>query len=260
MIEIIVISLATALERRQHAKQQLDFCKLDFTFFDARTPATGARNDFLRIENREFLINTGRELTEGEIACYASHLALWKRCVELNKPIMIMEDDFLLGESFADACRQTASLIEQYGYIRMQDERRGKRIKVANIDNFDLYYYTKMPHSAMCYAITPRVAAAFIAESKYFDAPVDVLVKCIWRHRQRLYGLAPYPVRESNYSPLTGIPGRARSKKPFSIQLARALRKLNNKYRRTLFNALFTPPTPYSGGSDPAPARPESPA
>lgn len=259
-MQIIVISLATALERRQHAQRQLNHCKLDYTFFDARTPATGARDDFSHVDDAEFLLNTGREVTEGEIACYASHLAMWKRCVEMESPIMIMEDDFLLSDSFAAAYHQAGELVDQYGYIRLQEERRAKRTKVAAIGEFDLYYYTKIPHSAMCYAITPRVAAAFVAESRRFDAPVDVMIKSSWRHRQRLYGLAPYPVSDSTHSPITGITGRVRTKKSLHVQIARALRKVGNKCRRTVFNAGFTPPLPHSALPEGQPLPPETPA
>ena len=34
----------------------------------------------------------------GAVGCYLSHVALWKKCVELNKPIIVTEDDILLSE------------------------------------------------------------------------------------------------------------------------------------------------------------------
>ncbi len=37
---------------------------------------------------------TGREsASRAEMGCFASHYLLWKKCVELNEPIMILEDD-----------------------------------------------------------------------------------------------------------------------------------------------------------------------
>jgi glycosyl transferase family 25 len=34
----------------------------------------------------------------GAVGCYLSHVELWKKCVELNKPIIVTEDDILLSE------------------------------------------------------------------------------------------------------------------------------------------------------------------
>ena len=34
--------------------------------------------------------------TLGEVGCALSHINLWKKCVKLNEPILVMEDDILL--------------------------------------------------------------------------------------------------------------------------------------------------------------------
>ena len=34
----------------------------------------------------------------GQVACYLSHVELWKKCIELNEPILIAEDDPLYSE------------------------------------------------------------------------------------------------------------------------------------------------------------------
>lgn len=36
----------------------------------------------------------------GEMGCFDSHYRLWEKCVELNEPIMILEDDVLLVRPF----------------------------------------------------------------------------------------------------------------------------------------------------------------
>ena len=37
--------------------------------------------------------NWGRRTTKGEVGCVLSHLKLWRKCVELQEPILILEDD-----------------------------------------------------------------------------------------------------------------------------------------------------------------------
>ena len=39
-----------------------------------------------------------RRLTKGEIGCILSHIQLWKKCVELNEGILILEDDVVIHD------------------------------------------------------------------------------------------------------------------------------------------------------------------
>jgi GR25 family glycosyltransferase involved in LPS biosynthesis len=38
--------------------------------------------------------------SKGAIGCALSHLQLWEKCIELNKPIIIMEDDAIVSKDF----------------------------------------------------------------------------------------------------------------------------------------------------------------
>ena len=40
-----------------------------------------------------------RRLTNGEVGCILSHIKLWKKCIELNQPILILEDDVIALDS-----------------------------------------------------------------------------------------------------------------------------------------------------------------
>ena len=51
----------------------------------------------------DYLISTRRLPSAAEIGCYASHLMLWRRCVEMDQPIVILEDDFNLQPNFVQA-------------------------------------------------------------------------------------------------------------------------------------------------------------
>ncbi|NOQ90414.1 MAG: hypothetical protein GQ549_05665 [Gammaproteobacteria bacterium] len=241
-MKIFVISLSDAVERRKNAKEQLDKTGLEFTFFDALTGKNGFSEHFSAYDEYQYLLDTGRKATACEIGCYASHLALWKTCVDLNEPIMIMEDDFLLKENFVDAFHESEKLIADYGFIRLQREHRCKRKFVKHSGEFTLLYYTKMPHCLMCYVISPAVAKAFIRSSSTLTAPVDVMIKKIWQHKQRLYGLSPYPVVEDKLSEITCIPGRVKNKKSLKVQVMRIVTKITWIVKRILFTYNFKPP------------------
>ena len=93
-----VISLIKETKRRKHIEQEFGQQKIPFSFFDAVTPD--------RIEDvaKKFNITLDRspnaKLSDGEIGCALSHIALWDLAVENNLDyINIFEDDIHLGEN-----------------------------------------------------------------------------------------------------------------------------------------------------------------
>jgi glycosyl transferase, family 25 len=90
-----VISLKTAFERRKHIEAQFFEHNVSFQFFDALTP------DKAEVLAREIgLCYEEKRLTPGELACFMSHVALWKKMLDENIPFMaIFEDDIYLGEN-----------------------------------------------------------------------------------------------------------------------------------------------------------------
>jgi len=64
--------------------------------FDAHTPGTMPDTlTFHRNEANKYkhLPSQSKEFTETEKACWYSHYALWKRCIELDRPIVVIEHD-----------------------------------------------------------------------------------------------------------------------------------------------------------------------
>ena len=41
-------------------------------------------------------------LTSGEVGCFLSHYNLWKKCIELNVPLCILEDDAVVPDNLYD--------------------------------------------------------------------------------------------------------------------------------------------------------------
>jgi glycosyl transferase family 25 len=94
-MEVFVISLSTASQRRQHINQEFAKKNLDFTFFDALTPEPAGE-----FANQLGLRVDDTLLTKGEIACFMSHVFLWNKMINENIPHMaIFEDDIYLGEN-----------------------------------------------------------------------------------------------------------------------------------------------------------------
>lgn len=92
-----VISLSNVPDRRAHIKKEFEKARLAFEFFDALRPKEG----------KELLVGISPHcdltlLSPGEIACLASHIALWKKLIEsTEKYLIVFEDDVFLGEGIA---------------------------------------------------------------------------------------------------------------------------------------------------------------
>ena len=89
-----VISLSNAAQRRAHICSEFAKEEVDFEFFDAITPAT------LQTAALTLGLDASRtDLHQNEVACFLSHVMLWKRAVdEKIDYIAIFEDDIYLGQ------------------------------------------------------------------------------------------------------------------------------------------------------------------
>ena len=235
MLPIHVINLPASTARHEEAQRQLNAQHVQFHFFQALNCSQGAEL-FQCIDEYAFVLHTGRKISRGEIGCFASHKALWQRCVDENRPLIIMEDDFRLSLQFSAAIQLTESLVTDLGIVRLQDERRGASVAVMQLGEIQLERYTKTPHCTMCYAISPIVARRLIEANKDFCAPVDVVMKHVWRFQNPMYCLTPYVVSDSNLSAESVIGDREKFRKPLLTSVRRFWLKTTWQMKRLLFN------------------------
>ena len=241
----VVINLPRHAERRALAASKLEAAGVPFEFVNGITYDEAIeRNIFEGFDEHEFLLNTGRKMAPGEVGCFAAHRELWALSARLDEPLMIMEDDFELEDSFADAVAYADEVIDRVGFLRLQWSSRAKRRPISSRGDLTLSIYTKPPHCTMCYCISPTVARRFIEDTRIMDAPVDVYLKKYWEHKQPIFALVPYPVRQAPVAAQTTIGGRVKERKPPGVAIHRLLRKVSWLLQRTVFNlrARFTIP------------------
>ncbi len=239
-MHIFVITLNDALARQQRAISQLQAQGLVFRFVPAIPGQEAIRAPACTVRKREFLLATGRNVTPGEVGCFLSHRLLWTLCAQIGEPILIMEDDFELSADFSAALSCLENEIGEYGFIRLQSERRARKKRVKSLGRFTLWRYTKAPNSAMCYGITPSAARRLLADAAEIDAPVDVYMKRFWKHGQRMYAITPYTVTESKLSEATQIAGRSKARKSLPTRLHRLLARVGHCFSRAHYNFIFS--------------------
>lgn len=243
-MHIAVISLRRATARRAAVRAEFAAAGIAFEFLDAVDGMTLQLSE-VALDRREYELNARREPIPGEIACYLSHVAAWRRCVDLGERLVVMEDDAKLESTFAQALQTVERLPRAFGYIRLESAERAralpKRVRPATrrilaTGEFELAYVSDVPLCMLAYAIRPETAAALIEASAAIVAPVDKFIQRTWVHRQPIFALHAPPVTRRPDAAQSSIGPRPRKSHSPRMLLQRALYKAAGELQRLRFD------------------------
>lgn len=237
-MKIKVISLTSATHRRKNIEQQFGRLETGFDFFDALRPEDSLAH-IEGYDEHEFHLNCGRAATDTEIACYASHLSLWRQCAAEGEPYLILEDDAKLHDNFAAGLLVTSCRIRQLGFIRVSLPDLKTSIVVDRLGPFDLHYCRRAPLLALGYALSPGVAAQLAALGGIVEEPVDKYLQRFWRFQRPVFAIVPPFVTLSALASDSEIGERTRPPTEAHVWIQRAMRKTRNAVSRTLYNVSF---------------------
>ncbi len=118
-MNVYIISLDNAKQRRTFQQQQLSELGIDYVFIDATSIA-----DIDNSTHEKHYHDWQRPLKATEVACYFSHRSTWEKVLKTNKPALILEDDALLSNC-------TSELLEYFDNLHGADlvnlENRGRK-------------------------------------------------------------------------------------------------------------------------------------
>lgn len=180
MLKVFIISLKTAFERRAMMEQKIaKIPELDFEFFDAICKDDSRFLQYAKYWGNEWLtkLYRGKVLTNGEKGCFASHFALWERCIELNHPIVILEDDVCFKSFFL---QKILSIPKQYDFIRLMP-LFAKRAQL--VGGGDIYRAIEGVCGTQGYYLTPLGAKRLVKSAKFWVTPVDNYIDKEYFHR-----------------------------------------------------------------------------
>lgn len=238
-MKIKVISLRDSTDRRRDIKSQFEKLDMPFEFFDAITP-TEAFDHIDRYDKREFFRNCGRHATRPEIACYASHLALWRECAGGHSPFLILEDDARLDELFPVGFLVAACQIRRLGFMRVSLPGLKSSTPIDWLGPFEIRYCRRVPLLALGYAVSPHCASQLANAATTVEEPVDKFMQRFWRHGQPVFAITPSIVSLGALAETSDIGIRSRRASGVSIWVQRATRKLQNAVRRAVFNITYS--------------------
>lgn len=195
---IFVINLKKSTDRREKIKEEFRTKGIDFTFFDAidgRESPHFIYDDY-DLKKRLWL-TSGKYPLLGELGCYASHYLLWLKCIELNHPIIICEDDIELNENANEIIKTAFKQVKEYGFLRLEslmNESENESYLVSTKDGYSIRLIKNNSDGFRSYAINPQAAAKLIKHR--WCLPVDCFVGANYLHGQFSYQLSPTLVIE----------------------------------------------------------------
>jgi glycosyl transferase family 25 len=174
-----------------------------------------------------------KDLTAGELACYASHYCMWLECIKLNEPIIVLEDDIIIENHFAEGIKNIIS--SNYSFVKLSSINiySKDRAKTNHYINKNFILSHKRVDGAQGYYITPFAANAFIKHSRKWYKPVDDYMESFWIHNIPIITYHPRLIEDHPNWKTTTIEHR-KIKVPFRYKITRELSQLFRDIRRQI--------------------------
>ncbi|WP_338048228.1 glycosyltransferase family 25 protein [Photobacterium salinisoli] len=220
-IPTFVVSLARSSHRREHMQTLMDQAGISFQFFDA---VDGIDSEhFLHSEKATPALTfkrKGYQLVPAEVACFASHYALWEKCLELDTPILILEDNVNVLADVHSVLADIQPYIEQYHYIKLSAHQPNTfKALFAVSDTHSIGVYRKGTCGTSAYIITPVAAKSFLENAQRFIEPVDDYMEKPWRHGIQAYHVYPSVFERSQTATTIGSTRKQKQSVGFSHKL-----------------------------------------
>jgi glycosyl transferase, family 25 len=202
-VEIVVISLPGAIQRRRNIEAMFEGTGLNWSYFDAHN---ALKHPGLRYDLAEVKRLFGRTLTGPEIAVCSSHVAVLSDFLERGKSdyVLVLEDDVIFDTDFP--LDEFSAFCAENGmdYVRLFGKHYANAVRLGFFFDRSIVRFTTSPAGAQAYLMSKPGARKFLENYTSIDATVDLAMDEFWETGLPIYSIFPYPIIE-RYSP-TSIP------------------------------------------------------
>ncbi|NHG50114.1 glycosyltransferase family 25 protein [Campylobacter jejuni] len=189
-MKVFIINLERSLDRKEYMQRQIQKLfeknsdlknKLEFIFFKAVDAKNKEHLEFKQYFPWWVSWVLGRELSDGEKACFTSHYKLWQECVKIDEPIIILEDDVEFSDEFLNNGEEYIEELSksEYEYVRfcyLFDK------KFYPLNKNYLLSFEKLA-GTQGYVLKPSAAKKFIKYAKRWIYPVDDYMDMFYKHK-----------------------------------------------------------------------------
>ncbi len=188
-LKIFVISLSSATERRKAIKKDLNDFNLEFEFVDAVYGKALDANEKLRV-------NPQRNLKDGEVGCYLSHMLCYEKMLHQGLDhAIILEDDTQISAPLKEFAHCALQSVDFDILFLLTDDRGNEgfiyhieksRIQIGGIDS---YLLTNGPYCTNAYVVSKKWASYRVSSKTPFSKPIDHYSSLA--RRPQLYSVSP---------------------------------------------------------------------
>jgi glycosyl transferase family 25 len=204
-LKVFAISLPSSLERRATVTQKLGERNIGFEFIDAVDGRVDQHPYLKNYDEKSFLINRRRKAAPGELGCYVSHLLAWEKCVEVDEPIVVLEDDFELTDDFEAGIRYLENFIDQISLVRLEPLEKQFFLTSHKDPDFTLVKQLNVGMHTTGYLVTPQGAKKLLERGRTIRAPIDLYLKYTFMHDQLIHALVPHGVNPTYDESIIGV-------------------------------------------------------
>ena len=233
-VEIVVISLPGAIQRRRNIEAMFEGTGLTWSYFDAHN---GLKHPGLRYDLGEVKQLFGRTLTGPEIAVCSSHVAVLSDFLERGQAdhVLVLEDDVIFDTDFPLDAFSAFCAENGMDYVRLFGKHYASAVRLGFFFDRSIVRFTTSPAGAQAYLMSKSGARKFLDSYTSIDATVDLAMDEFWKTQLPIYSIFPYPIIE-RYSP-TSIPvNESRSELSLSEKLQRLANRAIAKGRKVAGN------------------------
>lgn len=194
--KVQVINLERATERRRSMEAALTARGVPFEFFPAMS-GTSAPPELRRLYDSAARVRRfGYDLGNGEIGCALSHFACVRRALEAGwSHVVMMEDDLILSDDFAQVLERVLALDERYELVRLAGlRRRPTRFRERLTPTRTVERLLAPACGTMCHVLNRRGMEKFLRCLDPLVMQVDIAMDRYWENGLETYAVQPYPV------------------------------------------------------------------
>lgn len=237
-VEIVVISLARATERRQRISAMFEGTAVNWRFFDAHSSLLHSGLHYNPDDARR---RFGRSLSGPEIGICSSHIGALDQFVQQGSSdyVLVLEDDVIYDTNFPIDKFATLCAENGMSYVRLFAKQYAEAVILGYFYDRHIVRFKSSPTGAQAYLMSKPAARTFIDSFKRIDQPVDLAIDSFWRTKLPIYSIFPFPIIE-RYSRSQNLIPPFSEKHDIGERLLRFFSRASNKSKKILENFKLT--------------------
>jgi len=178
-------------------------------------------------------------INNGEIGCFLSHRAVWKKIVEEKlDSALILEDDAQIDfENFGKSFKIGLKYINQLGYIQFQTrEIPNNLVELCHVNGIKIFQPKIVPLRTSAQLISYKTALKLLEKSTQIDRPVDGFLQLFWSTNQNISCIKPSGIKD-----ITQISGGSTLSMRQSIfsSIGRTLKRFYYRLKIKIYSEIF---------------------